>query len=82
MSFIGVIQAAVWLYVLYLCVVELNKMTKETPPVARLIHVALACGAASGIVSAISDREFFELLIAVGVALYMTFDRRGSHNGP
>lgn len=78
MSLIAIIQAGVWLYVLYLCVIELNKMTRATSPVARWAHVAMACGAAAGIVSAISDRQLFELLIAGGVALYMTFNRRGA----
>jgi hypothetical protein len=78
MTIISIIQAAVWLYVLYLCVVELNKMTKATAPVARWSHIALACGAAAGIVSAISDKEVFELLIAAGIALYMTYNRRST----
>jgi hypothetical protein len=78
MSFITIIQAAVWLYVLYLCVIELNKMTRQTAPIARWAHVALACGSAAGILSAISGRQVFELMIAGGVALYMTFNRRGA----
>ena len=52
-------------------------MTRQTAMVARLGHVALSCGAAAGIMSAISDRQLFELLIAAGVALHMTFNRRG-----
>lgn len=78
MSFIAIIQAAVWVYVLYLCVIELNKMTRQTAPVARWAHIAMACGSAAGILSAISDRQLFELMIAAGVALYMTFNRRGA----
>lgn len=78
MTLISIIQAAVWVYVLYLCVVELNKMTRATAHVARWAHVGLACGAAAGVVSAINDRQLFQLLIAVGVALYMTFNRRGA----
>ena len=77
MSLISIIQAVIWIYVLYLCVLELNTMTRRTAMVARLGHVALSCGAAAGIMSAISDRQLFELLIAAGVALHMTFNRRG-----
>lgn len=77
MTLISIIQAAVWIYVLYLCVVELNKMTRATALVARWAYIALSCGAAAGVLSAISDRQLFQLLIAVGVALFMTFNRRG-----
>ena len=78
MTIISVIQAVLWVYVLYLSVIELNKMTRATAPVARWAHVGLACGSAAGVVSAISNRQFFELMIAAGVALYMTFNRRGT----
>lgn len=78
MSLISIFQAVIWIYVLYLCVVELNKMTRQTSAVVRWAHVALACGAATGIMSAISGIQFFGLLIAGGVAAYMTFNRRGA----
>ena len=78
MSLISIIQAVVWIYVLYLCVVELNKMSGKTAMLARLGHVVMACGSACGIMSAISDREIFELMIAAGVAVNMTLNRRGA----
>ncbi len=78
MSLISIIQVAVWIYVLYLCVVTLNKMNGETAMLARVGNVVLACGAACGIMSAISDREIFELMIAAGVAVNMTLNRRGA----
>ncbi|ATD62490.1 hypothetical protein CSZ94_17100 [Janthinobacterium sp. ROICE36] len=78
MTIISIIQAAVWLYVLYLCVVILNKMDGETAMISRVGNVVLACGSACGIMSAISDREIFELMIAAGVAVNMTLNRRGA----
>ena len=78
MTVISILQAATWIYVLYLCVLTLNKMNGETAIVARVGIVVLACGSACGIMSAISGREIFELMIAAGVAVNMTLNRRGA----
>lgn len=70
------IQACAALYIFYVSVVALNRMTKTTSPLARLAYIALACGAGAGFVSCFVARDLLECAFAVGVALFLAGNRR------
>lgn len=72
----SIIQAAAALYIFYVSVVALNRMTKNTRPMARWAHIALACGSAAGFVSCFAARDILECAFVVGVALFIAGNRR------
>jgi hypothetical protein len=74
----SIIQACALLYVFYLGVLALNKMGPRTPHAIRYAHIALVAGSAAGVASCIAARDIFECVFAVGIALYMAGNRRGS----
>ncbi len=74
----SVIQALAGLYVCYVSVVALNKMSKATPHTVRFAYVALVCGSAAGVASCLAARDIFECIFAVGIALFMAGNRRAA----
>lgn len=76
MTITAIVQVLAALYIFYISVVALNRMTKETDPVVRWGHIALSCGSAAGIVSCFTARDMLECVFVVGVALFMAGNRR------
>lgn len=76
LTFTSIIQAVAALYIFYVSVVALNRMTKTTNPLARMAYIALACGSAAGFVSCFVARDLLECAFAVGVALFLAGNRR------
>jgi hypothetical protein len=75
-AFTSIVQAAAALYIFYVSAVALNRMTKNTNPLARWAHIALACGSAAGFVSCFAARDLLECVFVVGVALFLAGNRR------
>lgn len=80
MTLISLIQAGAALYVLWMGLMALNRMTSKTRTVTRYAHVALVGGAAGAVVGCMVARDLLDCLFAVGVALYMAADRRRSES--
>lgn len=78
LTFTSIVQAVAALYIFYVSVVALNRMSKNTKPFIRLAYIALACGAAAGFVSCFVARDLLECAFAVGVALFLAGNRRTS----
>jgi len=78
MALTPIIQALACIYVFYISTISLNKMTKETPNNIRFAHVSLLAGSAAGMASCVVQRDVFECLFAVGIALYVASGRRDS----
>lgn len=78
MALTPIIQALACIYVFYISTISLNKMTKDTPNNIRLAHVSLLAGSAAGLASCVVERDVFECLFAVGIALYVASGRRSN----
>lgn len=73
----SIIQGVACLYVFYVSIMALNRMSKSTAHLVRYSYIALAGGAAAGVVSCVTMRDIFECVFAVGIALYMAGNKRG-----
>ena len=78
MAMTPIIQAIACMYVFYISTISLNKMTKDTPNNIRFAHVSLLAGSAAGLASCVVQRDVFECLFAVGIALYVASGRRAN----
>lgn len=76
MTFVSIIQATAALYVFYMALMALNRMSSKTRNTVRYAHVALVGGAAAAVASCVVARDVLDCLFAVGVALYMATDQR------
>jgi hypothetical protein len=76
MAIVSIIQAVAALYVLGVGLLALNRMSHATRHLVRFAYVALVGGAAAAVLSCFSQRDIFDCVFAVGVALYMAVDRR------
>lgn len=81
MTITSAIQAVAALYIFYVSVVALNRMSKTTNQLIRVAYIALACGSAAGFVSCFVARDLLECdllecAFAVGVALFLAGNRR------
>lgn len=76
MALTSIIQAVASLYIFYVSVVALNRMTKDTRQLIRVAYIALACGSAAGFMSCFVARDLLECAVAVGVALFLAGNRR------
>jgi len=73
---LNILQALAALYVLAEGVVVLNRMSNRTVHSIRLVYLALTTGAVAAIASSFGTSNAFECFFAVGVAMFLAFDRR------
>jgi hypothetical protein len=66
-------QIAACAYVLYICIMVLNSMSKATRHMVRWSYLALSGGAFAGI---ISEPSWPACMLAIGVAVYLTCEER------